>query len=65
MRELCENAQAALDYLVAYPGPHTPKEVLTVVGMTTTGLATYHLEILVARGLARRLPGYPVRFEAV
>jgi hypothetical protein len=65
MRELCENAQATLDYLVACPGPHTPAEVQAVVGMSSSGLATYHLKELVNDGLARRLPGYPVRFEAV
>jgi hypothetical protein len=65
MRELSENARAIWRYLVDYPGPHRPAEVQTVAGLSTSGLATYHLEILVARGLARRLPGYPVRFEAV
>ncbi len=64
MTQLTEKAQKVLAYLQAAGGPVRPQQVQQALGLSSSGFASYTLDRLTSLGLARRLAGRPVQFEA-
>jgi hypothetical protein len=62
---LTEKAQKVLVYIQAAGGPVRPQQVQRDLGLSSSGFASYTLDRLTSLGLARRLAGKPVQFEAV
>jgi hypothetical protein len=61
---LTEKAQKVLAYIQAAGGPVRPQQVQQDLGLSSPGFASYTLDRLTSLGLARRLAGKPVQFEA-